>query len=235
MTKETTAFELVSQPITELVIGEKNGVKMRVSKNGMRVSKNGTSGLLGGTVLASAKGPNPDGHPGALHMVFLRFHGGKQLFNVEVERTSPARTFPRENYYGSLQAMMSTFMEHTWIDLKPIRLVELGKGISTVSCRNLANEENPFDIEVGSSYEAVVNERFRTFLAVSKMGLTEISFTDRPGEGHDINESFSPHLIFDSRAWLSLKLVHSKLDESDSESKENDQTNLKAANSERPR
>lgn len=184
----------------DLVLWERMGIQMHVRKDiGLL--------MLGGETLASAKNDTPklDGHPESQHCVYLMFHGGRQTWMVESMKHSPITMYPRDDVWGTLNAMMQVFMDKTGIELPPIRIIQSGMGISTYTRHGVVwDSKNPFQLDVGRQYRVVHRKENRIFEVVDRNGVVEIAFTDLPDGGR---ESFRPHLILDHTAWLTLKQI----------------------------
>lgn len=155
--------------------------------------------LLGGRPIAVADGGEIDGSVQSTNHVILQFHGGRSLWMVDHERVAAEKIFPRDEAYGTLPEMMRLFEKKTGIELDPVRIAHLGRGVSIYSSKGEEfDSNNPYRLNPGEKYQTVIRGEMRVFEAVQMKHGIEIAFVDRE---ESLGETFPPLVILDAEAW----------------------------------
>ncbi|WP_404667181.1 hypothetical protein [Roseateles asaccharophilus] len=190
--------------MTDLTLVEAGGNTFRVHETTRNGGKDLLRVLLGGTVVAEARDTSKVAPESRL--VRLQFHGGRNTWMLEDEWVSPARIYPRRDFFGSLPKMMAEFEKATGLRLPEVKIAHLGHGICEYTAAGVVwQAENPWHLEVGQTYQ-VIRDRLggmRRFQAVEQAGRVRVCMETPDG----LSEPIDPSMIFNEMAWLTLRKV----------------------------
>jgi hypothetical protein len=191
-----------------------------------------TGSGLGGFELAEAIKVNP-GNAGSTH-ARVEFHGGMNMwqFVTESSLSSLARG-QHTRVVGSLSECLQRFEQETGLQVPPIALVEVGKGITMVTSKTAQFDAlNAFRLPLGAKYKVPLSSgaKMDVMVVKDKAGRAAFAQLDEDGLPQPDGSLLAPSVLLTERALLAMRRIEPAVEPSSAVTPE-----CPAANHEAPR